>query len=71
MWALTNKERHQNIDDVFVIGANYKDVELEDKRVLIVDDIYTTGATVEAVAKVLRSYKPGKLDVLTLASGSF
>ena len=71
MWALSNKERHQNIDDAFVIGADYKDIELANKRVLIVDDIYTTGATIEAVAKVLRLYKPGKLDALTLASGSF
>ena len=71
MWALTNKERHQNIDDAFVIGADYRGVELEDKRILIVDDIYTTGATIEAVAKILRLYKPSKLDALTLASGSF
>ena len=71
MWALTNKERHQNIDDAFVIGADYRGVELKDKRILIVDDIYTTGATIEAVAKVLKLYRPSKLDALTLASGSF
>ena len=71
MWALTNKERHQNIEEAFVIGANYKDIELKDKTILIVDDIYTTGATIEAVAKVIRAYKPCKIDALTLASGSF
>ena len=71
MWALTNKERHQNIGEAFVIGANYKDIELKDKTILIVDDIYTTGATIEAVAKVIRAYKPCKIDALTLASGSF
>ena len=37
MWALTNKERHQNIEEAFVIGANYKDIELKDKTILIVD----------------------------------
>lgn len=71
MWALTNKERHQNIEEAFVIGANYKDIELKDKTILIVDDIYTTGATIEAVAKVIRAYKPCKIDALTLASGSY
>ena len=71
MWALTNKERHQNIDDAFVIRAEYKNIELINKSILIVDDIYTTGATIEAVAKVLRVYKPLKIDALTLASGSF
>ena len=71
MWALTNKERHQNIDDAFVVKAEYKHMELANKNILIVDDIYTTGATIEAVTKVLRSYKPLKIDALTLASGSF
>ena len=71
MWALTNKERHENIDDAFVVKAEYKDMEIADKNILIVDDIYTTGATIEAVAKVLRTYQPFKIDALTLASGSF
>ena len=71
MWALTNKERHQNIEEAFVIKAGYNHIELADKNILIVDDIYTTGATIEAVSKVLRSYKPHKIDALTLASGSF
>ena len=71
MWALTNKERHENIDDAFVVKAEYKDMEIADKKILIVDDIYTTGATIEAVTNVLRSYKPLKIDALTLASGSF
>ena len=71
MWSLTHKERHQNIENAFVIKAEYKDIEFSTKRILIVDDIYTTGATIEAVAKVLRSYNPSRLDALTLASGSF
>ena len=71
MWSLTHKERHQNIDNAFVMKAEYKDIDFSTKRILIVDDIYTTGATIEAVAKVLRSYNPSRLDALTLASGSF
>ena len=71
MWSLTHKERHQNIENAFVIKAEYKDIDFSTKRILIVDDIYTTGATIEAVAKVLRSYNPSRLDALTLASGSF
>ncbi|WP_295990525.1 double zinc ribbon domain-containing protein [uncultured Veillonella sp.] len=71
MWALTNKERHQNIDDAFVIKAEFKDIVVSQKSILIVDDIYTTGATIGAVAKVLKSYNPSRVDGLTLASGSF
>ena len=71
MWSLTHKERYQNIDNAFVIKAEYKNIDVSQKRILIVDDIYTTGATIEAVAKVIRAYKPSKIDALTLASGSF
>ena len=71
MWGLTNKERHQNIDDAFVICADYKDIDFTNKNILIVDDIYTTGATIEAVAKVLQKHKALRIDALTLASGSF
>ena len=34
MWALTNKERHQNIDDAFVVKAEYKHMELANKNIL-------------------------------------
>ena len=71
MWRLTNKERHQNIDDAFVICADYKDIDLTNKNILIVDDIYTTGATIEAIAKVLQKHNTLRVDALTLASGSF
>ena len=71
MWSLTHKERYKNIDNAFVIKSEYKDIDISQKRILIVDDIYTTGATIESVAKVLRLYNPSRLDALTLASGSF
>ncbi|PQL18991.1 amidophosphoribosyltransferase [Veillonella denticariosi JCM 15641] len=71
MWSLTHKERQANINDAFMMHCDYDDVNLEGKRILIVDDIYTTGATLEAVAKILRLKRPKKLEALTLASGSF
>lgn len=71
MWSLTNKERHNNIEDAFMMHHDYKTIIVENKRILIVDDIYTTGATVEAVAKILRMYNPLRIDVVTLASGTY
>jgi ComF family protein len=41
--------------------------ELEGKSVLLVDDVYTTGATVNECSKVLLAGGAARVDVLTLA----
>ena len=69
MWGLTNKERHQNIDDAFVVKVEYKDMEIADKNILIVDDIYTTGATIDSCAKVLYEKGAQKVYFLCLCAG--
>lgn len=61
--GLKYKERVKNIKDAFAVinGEN-----IEGKNILLVDDVYTTGTTVNECARVLKKYC-SKVYVLTLA----
>ena len=61
---LSKEEREQNIQGVYSL----KNADLlENKKILLVDDIYTTGSTVNECCKVLLSAKPSEITVLTIA----
>lgn len=62
--GLDRKKRLTNIKNAFRIIDSEK---VEKKRVLLVDDVYTTGATVNECAKVLLNAAALKVEVLTLA----
>lgn len=53
--ALTQHQRMENVKDLFMVR---KGVDLNDKGVLLVDDICTTGATMGAAAKTLTDAFP-------------
>ena len=40
---------------------------LKNKNILLIDDIYTTGSTVNECSKMLKQAQPKKIGVLTLA----
>ena len=63
---LGREKRLKNVKDTFLIVD--KGV-FSDKRVLLVDDVYTTGTTINECAKVLRGAKASKVFSLTLARG--
>ena len=71
MWSLSGSERHSTIDEAFMWKGTCDSSLLYDKRILLVDDIFTTGATLESAARILRMYHPQYIEALTLASGSF
>ena len=61
---LTGKERHTNVKGAFTVSATDR---LHDKRVLLVDDVYTSGATVTECARTLVQAGAQAVDVFTLA----
>lgn len=61
--SLTKQERRENLKDAFEFCGE-KD-EIKGKNILIIDDIFTTGATIEALTSVLNKYKANKVYCLT------
>ena len=64
--GLRAKERRGNVQAAFDIHPRWVG-EVAGKTVLLVDDVLTTGATVEACARVLQRGGARHVDVLTLA----
>jgi len=64
--GLDRKQRRTNIKNAFSIGNASK---ITGKRTLLIDDVYTTGATADECAKLLINEGAKSVDVLTLARG--
>lgn len=60
------KQRFRNVRRAFVLDPKYTE-DVKGKTIVLVDDVYTTGATVRECAKVLMKSGAGKVHVLTLA----
>lgn len=63
---LTMAQRRQNVRGAFAVPDKARP-EIEGKRVLLVDDVLTTGATAEACARALKRAGAAGVDVLVLA----
>jgi ComF family protein len=61
---LSKKERSKNILRAFSVE---KPKEIKGKNILILDDVFTTGSTVEECAKELTKARAKNIFVLTLA----
>jgi len=60
---LTRNERIKNIEDAFYVKEDIKN-----KSVLIIDDVVTTGATLNECSKVLRSAGCRLVDIVAMAT---
>jgi ComF family protein len=62
--GLSGAERRRNVRNAFMVRRPEK---IKNKKVLLVDDVFTTGATVNECARVLRKNKAAVVDVFTFA----
>ena len=63
--TLGNKERKKNLEGAFVITKKWKKA----RNVLIIDDIYTTGNTINEIARILKQNGVEKVCFLTISIG--
>ena len=65
--GLNVKERKTNLKGSFSIKDKYKDI-IKNKNILIIDDVFTTGSTINECAKILKlEGKVNKVMSLTIA----
>lgn len=62
----SKRGRQRNVKGAFRVPERYRS-QLRDQRVLLVDDVMTTGATVSEVSRVLLKAGAGAVDVITIA----
>lgn len=58
---LTKEERQENVNNVFTIRSCYKQELsqlIKHKKIIIIDDLFTTGATLQSAAKLLTHAQP-------------
>jgi ComF family protein len=64
--GLTSKERYQNLKNAFTIEEE-KRKKLEGKSILVIDDVITTGATINSAAIALKKSGARSVNILSLA----
>lgn len=63
--TLSEKEREKNVKNAFeFIG---KEENIKNKKIILVDDIITTGSTVRICSKILKRFQPQKICILAIA----
>ena len=69
LYKLNRNKRKDELKNAFLIDEDKCD--LKGKNVLIVDDIFTTGSTVNEISKLLRMKLVNKIYIITLITGSY
>lgn len=69
-FSLNRKARQENLQKSFYVNKKYTD-KIQNKNILLVDDIVTTCSTVNSCAKVLKQAGAKKVFVISIARTSF
>lgn len=64
LYKLNKDERKRELKNAFVINDKYH--PLKNKNILLIDDIFTTGSTVNEISKILKLKGINKVFVMTL-----
>jgi ComF family protein len=64
---LPSAARHANVRNAFTLRRGWRDRPIRGLRVVLVDDVCTTGATIEACARVLRAAGAADVSAVTAA----
>jgi predicted amidophosphoribosyltransferase len=63
--GMTREQRRLNMSGAFKVAVERWN-EIEDKRIVLIDDVITTGATLSACARALKRAGAAQVDVLAL-----
>ncbi len=64
--GLNAKERNKNVRGAFAVKESHLKI-LKGKNILLIDDVFTSGATLNECARILKSAGTAKVNVLTIA----
>lgn len=68
LYKLSRKERKTELKNAFEVNENIK--KAKNKNILLIDDIFTTGSTVNEISKILKLNNINKVYVMTLLTKS-
>ena len=61
---LDENRRKESVKDSFTVK---KPASIKEKKILLIDDVYTTGATAQEASRILKKNKAKKVVILTIA----
>ncbi|MFA5306341.1 MAG: phosphoribosyltransferase family protein [Candidatus Babeliales bacterium] len=63
-WKLSGKNRQENVKDAFALSLKYslfKNLDIRDRHIVLIDDLCTTGATLMQASRILAHYHPASI----------